>query len=190
MTGRYSRPQRLEPTPEIFDELSYSFAEFSAKTRKHYAYVCHAAGYEPVLNDGRLEDAWVFYRRDKKYAANSMPKVGVPNYFELCGILAYWLCRFAPVYDLRDLSMAQNVPEVFSGLLKKFPSELLAFDMGLALCDFFENNKEKPSGTPAVGENKFSYYKEICYVMKFKNMPPHSTGMIYRSLYVPVHSAD
>lgn len=185
------RPERWEPTPEIFDNLAYSCGEFSAMVRKHYTYVCCAGGYEPVVNDARLEDAFVSYQRDKKHAPKSMPGGGAPDHFKLGGILAYWLRRFAPVYDLRDLNMAYAPKNpIFSELLKKYPSELLAFDMGLAVCDFFESNKiGGKTGKPAVHENDFDYYKAVCCVMKFKNMSPHSMGMIYRSLYVPLDFA-
>lgn len=183
----YSRPEAPEITPEIFDDMAGSKKIFASHIRKHYVALCYGGGYEPRFNEGRLDDAWVSFQRDKKHAARSMPDGGAPDHFKLSGILAYWLRRFAPVYDLRDLSMVRFAPATLADLFKKYPSELPAFDLGVSVCDFFERRKKtNPAGGPAIEENDFDYYKAMCYVMKFKSLSPHSMGMIYRSLYVPV----
>ena len=185
----FSRPCPPEITPELFENLSRSLDDFSQHVRKHYTVLCFAGGCEPVFSDGRLEDAWVAFQRDKKHATNSMPDNGNPDHFKLSGVLAYWLRRFAPVYDLRDLSMVRDAPPTLVELLKKYPSELPAFDLGLSACSFFEQCKKgQPAGAPAVEANNFDYYKAMCYVMKFKSLSPHSMGMIFRSLYVPLEA--
>lgn len=191
MTEGFSRPQTPEIAHEIFDEMADSGDGFAAHVRRHYAHLCFYCGYEPVLSPSRVDDAWISFRRDKKHAAHSMPGGGAPDHFKLCGILVYWLRRFAPVYDLRDLNMAYRAHPALSELLKKYPSELPAFDFGMTVCDFFERHrKENASGVPAVGEcDNFDYHESVCYLMKFKNLSPHSLGMIYRSLYVPVGPA-
>ena len=184
----FSRPKFLDITRDIFDDLAGTREIFAKKIRQHYIALYFGGGYEPTLDPGRMEDAWVAFQRDKKHAPNSMPDNSYsPDHFKLSGILVYWLRRFAPVYDVRDLSAVRDAPPVLSELLKKYPSELPAFDLGMSICSYFENpGKLRPDTAPDITKNDYDYYKTICYVMKFKSLSPHSMGMIYRSLFVPI----
>lgn len=185
MSPRFSRPERLEITADIFNQLAENEDDFASAVRKHGVWLFRQGGCEPILGKSRLHDAWDAFRHDKEDAQSRPPEKGWPNHFQQAGILAYWLCRFAPVYDSRDLSMPPG-SETLAELIKNYPSDLLAFSMGLAICHFFESHQNAPSVVPKVEENQYDYYKAICYVMKFKNLSPHAMGMIYRSLFVPL----
>ncbi len=181
----YERAEKLEITETIFDDMAKNPEEFERHTRKFYTFFCRPCGYEPRLLDARLLDAYVAFRRDKKHMSNSLPdKNSVPDHFKIAGVLVYWLRRFAPVSDLRDLSSTREASEDLMELLKKYPSEILAFGFGLSICNYFESEKKyNPVGKPSVDAN---FYNIICYMMKFKNISPHSLGAIYRALYVPL----
>ena len=177
---------KLTITSAIFEELADSEKEFAKKVRVFYTDFCRGAGYEPAWIDARLDDAWVAFQRDKQDVRKSLPK-GSPggDHFKLCGILVYWLRRYAPVADMRDLSMniaALPGADKLQPLLQKYPSELPAFEMGLTICDFFAENAAN-GGTDRPGVD-LDYYEAVCYLMKFKSISPHSMGMIYRSLFV------
>lgn len=93
--------------------------------------------------------------------------------------------------NFSHLETPQIVPEIFEETANS-SDDFAVFDFGLTICHFFEHQKKQnPSGAPAIGGNDgFSYHESICYVMEFKNLSPHSMGMIYRSLYVPVNPAE
>ena len=67
----------------------------------------------------------------------------------------------------------------------QYGSEALAFDLGISICVFFEIH-QKGNHNRMVPDFSSDYVKAISYFMKFKNISPHSMGMIFRSLFVPL----
>ncbi len=179
---------QLNITKNIFKDLARSQKFFDRQIKMYYTYFCRSGSYEPLLIDARLQDAYVAFRRDKKHMSNSLPdKKSPPDHFKMVGVLVYWLRRFAPVCDLRDLGTTSNMPKELVELLKEYPSELLAFVLGMSICYGFESEKiDNPNGAPAINANNYDFYKMICYMMKFKNISPHSLGVVYKALYIPI----
>ncbi len=160
--------------------------DFENHTRKYYRRSCLPSGYEPELVGKRMQDAHEAFCVGKNEMENNFLENKKYDHFDMTGILVYWLQRFQPV-TLRDLSSVRGAPDYVIDLLRKYPSEALAFDFGLSICDYFESQKkENPTGKPAVKDDNLEYYNKICRMMKFKSMPPHSLCMIYRTLYVSV----
>ncbi len=184
----YGSPQKLEIVETIFDDLASSSDNFEIFVRKHYTAFCYEGSYEPQIHEACLKDAHAAFCRDKENMPNSLPdSSSTPDHFKMAGVLVYWLRRFAPVYELRSLNLGYPSTEDLRELLEKYPSELLAFEFGFAICHYFESEKEGNStAMPAIDANSLDFYKTICYMMKFKNMSPHSLGAVYRALYVPL----
>ena len=158
---------------------------FNRFVRQQYTYTAYKAGLEPcVISEARLSDAWQQFRFDRKHYRKSLPNNNMPNHFKLSGTLAFWLRRTAPVYGFRDLNRVKY-DEGLRELLEKFGAEYLAFDLGLSICEFFENNqagREKK----LVPDFPPDFYETVTYFMKFKNLSPHAMGIIYRSLFIPM----
>jgi len=193
MTGRYDLPKTWEITASIFDEMDADTPKnFRERVTQHYRHLFAQGSYHPVIQDKRLDDAWKAFRHDKKHLLDSLHSESnnQPDHFKLSGILAYWLRRFAPVYDLEErvnYRMRGEAPDSWKKLMEDYSSELAAFDLGLYICSGFEAGKQKnPSDVPDIDENDFDYYKDVCFLLKRKNLSPHSLGMIYRSLFVPL----
>lgn len=188
-----SRPQTWEVTQTIFDELSAKDPKiFREKVSQHYTYLFAKGGYEPVMQERRLDDAWGAFCHDKKHASDSLhsKSKNEADHFKLSGILAYWLRRCAPVYDLRVLHGGYKSDPFLEELLNRYPSEFPAFNLGLYICSSFQTEQigNPSSDVPDIEENNFDYYKDICFLLKRKNLSPHSLGMIYRSLFVPLRA--
>lgn len=184
------RPETLEFTRDIFEDIAEDSEVFCERITQHYTYLFAKGGYMPIIQEKHLYDAWDAFCHDKNHAADSLhpESKGKPDHFKLSGILAYWLRRSTPVCGLRNLNLVHQKYPIFQELLKKYPSELSAFDMGLFICSRFETERVDNSSSyvPAIEANNFDYYRDICFLLKRKSLSPHSLGMIYRSLFVPL----
>lgn len=181
----------------IFEDLAKDSKTFSQQVTVHYHYLFAIGGYGPYLNDARLFDAWDAYRHDRKHALDSLPKGNKePDNFKSSGILAYWLRRTAPVYDLRypfgakEPSVSDSTTLMTRELIEAFPSEFAAFNFGMYICSSFQTENKKNPTVPAIEDNNYNYYWDICYLLKRKSLSPHSLGMIYRSLFVPLRKKN
>lgn len=160
------------------------YKNFKEIVCQHYNYIADRAGMDLLISDPRLSDAWQQFRFDKKHYRKSLPNDEMPDHFKWSGMLAFWLRRAAPVYGFKYLSRT-NYDERLRGLLKDYASEYLAFDLGLSICEFFENNRPG-RGQKLVPDFPPDFYETISYFMKFKNLSPHAMGIIYRSLFMPM----
>lgn len=172
---RWRGASGVEPGHKNFREI----------VRQHYYYTAYKAGTEPEINDARLSDAWQQFRFDRRHYRKSLPNNEMPDHFKLSGMLAFWLRRAAPVYGFRDLNLGVKRDDNLRALLEKYDSEYLAFDFGLTICEFFENNRPG-RGQKLVPDFPPDFYETISYFMKFKNLSPHAMGIIYRSLFMPM----
>ena len=111
---------------------------------------------------------------------------GMADYFKWSASLAFWLRRFSPVITARnDRSGGQGGDDGFAAVLKESPSELLAFDLGLTICESFRSSHEgrsEPSSQKASRQYRCDI-RRVCRTLRYKNVSPHSLELMYRSLY-------
>ena len=161
------------------------------------------ADLEPKLDEEELFAAYKGWLHDMTRIPNdsmfndddSETENVTPDHFKSAGILAYWLRRFPPVYNLAstqrdgrninvgdDLSSRWHRKGPLRNFLLDYHQVYLSFDMGFCLCDFFESYQEE---NPSKEEKILSweYLKTVCYFLKYKNVSPHALILIYKSLW-------
>ena len=111
------------------------------------------------------------------------------DHFKLAGHLAFWLRRFTPVVELRDLSyidshepMSEREQE-FRLVLQSYGNEYLAFEYGLNLVRFYETARAEGPSARAKVTPSLSFYKMTLHFMKFKTVSPHAMNLIYKGLF-------
>ncbi len=115
---------------------------FGNYTRKYYRRSCLPCGYEPELVGERMQDVYEAFCVGKNEMENDFLEYKKYDHFDMTGILVYWPQRFQPV-TLRDLSSVREAPDYAIDLLRKYPSEALAFDFGLSICDYQHLHSQK-----------------------------------------------
>lgn len=95
----------------------------------------------------------------------------------------------APIVEYNDLIQAVEGGEAIyedekmaRTLIYEYGMEYIAFDFGFQICFYYESDRvdrkgefRKPMLTP-------DYLKDICHMLKFKHVSPHSIYLIYRSM--------
>ena len=142
----------------------------------------------PRYSDDLMLHAYQSYLRDIKRLGNNMDPN--PNHFEICGYLAYWLCRNSPVVswnkgdDVSRYEMNQDMIKA-QDLIFESGRSFHAFMIGYRICWFFERHKEEVlSQAKSLPELNEDYIRAICHVMQYKDISPHAMGLIYRSLFL------
>ena len=154
--------------------------EFQEFVRREYVYGSAFGCLRPMLLKNIIQDAYQCYTKDTERLGYNMPTP--PDHFKHAGFIAYWLRRHNPVYgfegERETPSMGQEKVRDF---IKKYGNVYLAFVCGYKICLYFEQGAA-PAGTE-MPEPDQNYIESICYLMKYKNVSPHSLGFIYRSLF-------
>ena len=200
MTGDVEKSP-LEITDDILTALRDE-TTFVNKVRQHHTHEGMLVAYEPIINDDRLKDAWSCYRKGEEQMKRSLHRESrEADHFKRSGLLVFWLRRASPIIGLERKNSKHPPNEKLATMLEEYPSELLAFGFGLAICNFYESEKEgaaplsRGKGDTNLIDMDEGYIQTVCYMMKFKNLSPHSMGLIYRSLYtnpyiLPAESAE
>ena len=69
-------------------------------------------------------------------------------------------------------------------ILDPYGSEYLAFDLGFQICLHYELNRSDKDSTRVSIPITEEFIIDICHMLKFKNVSPHSVHMIYRALFL------
>ena len=107
-------------------------------------------------------------------------KPSSPSHFTHAGFIVYWLSRFNPVsLDIGKYRPSGEERKV-RDFLQSYGHVALAFALGFRICHNFERGKGDDTPLPFPDED---YVNGACYLMKYKSIPPHAIGFIYRSLF-------
>ena len=128
------------------------------------------------FSDTELGEAHSRYLSDIAHVEAMQPS---PSHFTHAGFIVYWLSRFNPV-SLRIGEYLPDGQEEERDFLQSYGHVALAFALGFNICHNFERGKGDNTPLPFLDKN---YVNDACYLMKYKSIPPHAIGFIYRSLF-------
>ena len=168
------------PLVEEFFKVIRDESEFREFVRREYVYELSFSCLRPLLLKNIMQDAYQCYIKDTDRLGGNM--LTPPDHFKHAGFIAYWLRRHNPVYGFKEELEAPSLrQEEVRDFIKKYGNVYLAFSCGYKICLYYEQGVA-PAGTE-MPEPDQSYIESICYLMKYKNVSPHSLGFIYRSLF-------
>jgi hypothetical protein len=167
------------------------FADFKSNFEAHVKLEVARALLSPVLSLPRLHDAHYAWRDDMLRLEERETKLTEgPDHFKQCANLAYWLRRMSPIVEYHDLAaLVEGTDDLYPDeierreILSKYGTEFLAFDFGFKICQYYELEKIVTPKTSAPKLSK-DYIIDVCHMMKFKHVSPHSMFLIYRSLFI------
>lgn len=168
----------FQVTDDIFERLS-KLPIFIEIVSEHVGELVFPAGVEAELSDQRLVDAFMLWSEDIRRQTNNVRAGIIIDHFKRAAFLTYWLRRTQPIIRLpqathySEKDAFQKKSRVFLG---QYASEATAFSLGLLLCGAFEESKSLVLDR--------SYFLDVCYVMKSKNVSPHALYLIYKSLFL------
>ena len=178
-------PGGMPPLPGGKDFFSHILKLENFKKFVHGGYEFEASKVAALnfsLSDPELGEAHSRYLSDIAHAEKEMKPS--PSHFTHAGFIVYWLSRFNPVYDwgLGDNKKydPSNREKKARNFLTDYGHVYLAFGLGFRICLGFEIEKGDNTPLPVPDE---SYVNGACYLMKYKSIPPHAIGFIYRSLF-------
>ena len=167
--------------PKDFFDVIRDEGEFREFALRGYAYDAKIGLLKPKFLAGMMHDVYQCYKKDTERLDHNMPTS--PDHFKCAGFIAYWLRRHPPVYKFQEMTgELSDKQEKVRELILKYGNVLLAFSYGYQICLFFEQGSSK-SANPKMPQLDLNYIESICYLMKYKNVSPHSLGFIYRSLF-------
>ena len=169
--------EMLPITGDIFRKIE-NYDEFGQFVSDEFCRHAEKAFFIPQLCGNLLEEAHHCYMKD-------IDRMEAPDYFELCGCLAYWLRRNNPVieWDETKTKFQLNKEEkTYRNFLFDCGRQYHAFYLGYTMCLALEHQRNPSSAKPLpqIDEN---YIRAACHLMKYKNISPHAMGFIYRSLF-------
>ena len=159
---------------------------------KYAGEISFKACLEPKLSLSRLRDTHFAWRDDLKRVQERETRLkdGL-DHFKQCGHIAYWLRRNSPITDYRDLSLIFEGPDQlypdeqeFRKVLENYGGEYMAFDFGLQICQYYEFERTDRIEKPRSPKISTEYMMDVCHMLKFKHVSPHSLYLIYRSLFI------
>lgn len=145
----------------------------------------------PVLSIPRMKDAHYAWRDDMQRLEDRERKLSDgADHFKQCANLAYWLRRMSPIIDYVDFAKeVEDIDDLYQDekdrreLLNKYGTEFMAFDFGFQICQYYEMEKiDNPLHEPPALSGE--YIHDVCYMMKFKHVSPHSLFLVYKSIFV------
>lgn len=146
----------------------------------------------PKISKVRLYDAHYAWQDDLSRVEGREQNLDKGlDHFKQCGHLAYWMRRMAPIVEYDDhIVKYESGEEIYKDemrarkLLFEYGTEFIAFDFAFQICFYYESERtdrhtefKAPLLTP-------NYLRDICHMLKFKHVSPHSMTLIYRSLFL------
>ena len=175
------------PLPDKFFEVIRDESEFREFVRAEYVDDSASGCLRPMLLRNIMQDAYQCYTKDTERLGDNM--LTPPDHFKHAGFIAYWLRRHNPVYGFKEeIEMPTARQEKTRDFIKKYGNVFLAFSCGYKICFYFEQGAASASEKMPVPDK--NYIESICYLMKYKNVSPHSLGFIYRSLFFGFRDPD
>jgi len=182
-------PNSPEISDDIFEKIEAENIKeseecFGNLVRCEFDNLVNYASVSPKYNATLLCDAYQSYRWDAQRLDDNMPDSPTPDHFKLSGYLAYWLRRNSPVTKFEPTEEEHRLTTEAKQLrqfLFEYGRVYLPFMMGYRICWFFERNKEGGKRLPDFIDA--DYINTACYFLKYKNVSPHSLGLVYRSLF-------
>jgi hypothetical protein len=167
--------------------------EFYESTFKLHAKECAKRGIlAPRFSKARLRDAHYAWREDlqRVEGAEKYLDQGL-DHFKQCAHLAYWLRRMAPIIEYEDIAALWEEPDTLYAeevaareFLARYGTEFIAFDMGFQICLYYELEKlDNALRTPP--RLSGDYLTDLCHMLKFKHVSPHSLYLVYKSILLP-----
>lgn len=147
---------------------------------------------KPRLSLRRLNDAHCAWLGDLTRVDDHEKALDGLDHLKQCGHLAYWLRRSAPVIDYIDMTTSGAIAEdgdlyadeaEVREFLDSYGNEYLAFDFGLQICSYYEMHRTDGHARAAAPALTRAYLKDVCHLLKFKNVSPHALYMVYKSLF-------
>ena len=175
---------QLLPRLHALDEFEVSFESYCED-------IAETNLYQAKVSQFRLRDAHNAWMEDIVRVDGREKKVDGLDHLKQCGHLAYWLRRMGPVYEFKDLIKSNNIqvdpmvrPAIdrFQAFLKRYGSEYIAFDFSYRTIWFYEKNRTDGKRKQNPPELTHNYTADVCHMMKFKHVSPHSMFLIYKSL--------
>lgn len=143
----------------------------------------------PQIALHRLHDAHFAWQDDVKRLSDMERNLkDGADHFKQCAALAYWLRRMSPVVDYIDWFNPDgddlHPHEVdLRDLIARYGTEYIAFDLGFQICAYYETERvDSPRQfyPNLTGE----YLVDVCHMMKFKHVSPHSLYLVYKSIFI------
>lgn len=167
-----------------------AFDKFKEQFENHVKTEVIKAILIPVLSEPRLMDAHYAWQEDvARLVDREKNLTDGADHFKQCANLAYWLRRMAPVIEYRDIAAEiEGCEDLYEDekerrkLLRNYGAEFLAFDFGFKICQYYELEKldsPRPFAPSISGE----YLIDVCHMMKFKHVSPHSMFLVFKSLF-------
>ncbi|HWY62734.1 MAG TPA: hypothetical protein VNW15_12610 [Rhizomicrobium sp.] len=166
------------------------FDKFKDLFERHAKSVTRPMLLKPIFSLARERDAHYAWREDlTRVEARERKLTEGLDHFKQSAHLAYWLRRQAPIVEYEDwakyeeggLALGEEETREF---IAKYGTELVAFDFGFKICAYYEEERSdgKKKQPPKLS---MSYLEDVCYMLKFKHVSPHSLYLIYRSIFSP-----
>jgi hypothetical protein len=181
----------MKISESIFDDLVL-LENYQATFQEHIKKSLNKPLLIPQVSNPRLRDAHYAWRKDMTRVESGEDKlINGLDHFKQAAHIAYWLRRMAPVVEYSDrFEGVEQESELYDGekharkFILKYGNEFLAFDFGFQICLYFElyRTDGKKRNKPPVLSSEF--LNDMCYMMKFKHVSPHSLYLVYRSIFV------
>ena len=167
-----------------------AFDKFKILFETHAKQVTRGALLTPKFSLRRLQDAHYAWLDDLSRVTEREKKLaGGLDHSKQCGHLAYWIRRENPIIDYDDWHTIQEDSHLYEDesqrrdFIAKYGSEFIAFDFGFQICSYYALERRD---NPLLTQPKLSmaYLTDVCHMLKFKHVSPHSLYLIYLSLFL------
>lgn len=154
--------------------------------------IAHKACLSPISSKPRLHTAHYAWREDLSRVEDRESNLGRGlDHFKQCGHLAYWIRRTSPIIEYVDLSALWEDPEELypdevelRDFIYEYGDQFIAFDLGFQICQYYEFERTDRKEEMRQPQMTKDVLHDICHVLKFKNVSPHSIALIYRSIFI------
>lgn len=187
----------LTITPTTLPDMRSNFDVFREVFYKHVDRVCQTkARLVPRLMRDRMYTAWEAWNSDLKRVEDHEPNITQADHFKHCGHLIFWLRRQQPIVELYEARVAQDAPgydliqseQEVRNFLTCYANEFFAWDVGYIICNYYVSDIcAKSAGlslspAPVISVSN-EFVTNICNMMKFKSVSPHSLYLILAALF-------
>lgn len=187
----YEHFYSLEGDRGFFKTLEEDFLEFERCVIGHYRESLRYFGYDAeAISRPQLKFAHKFWVQDLERLRNfSLSDSETISHYKKTAFLIYWLRRCDPIVEIYALEPEEDKndyeKEWSEKVVKIYPGIYSSFKLGFDICRIYmadnaDNKDEYYANDFSVG---IGYVRDICHLMKSKELSPHAMYMILLSLF-------
>lgn len=173
---------------EKLDDLDWFINFFRAQFRLAFLPIKKTA----IINDGRLINAYDFWRDDLKRVSDREMHGNDLDEFKTFGHLCYWIRRTSPQISVNDRNtppqygeeyLEGDKAEDYKKFLYQYSNEYVAFDTCFRACRYLHLMSSRPDEEIQNYNLSKNFYKSVCHMQKTKNVSPHALYLILLALF-------